>query len=433
MFEKLHKKLTLLCSVITTGILLVMSAAFLLVSENSQRQNSFLSFCADMGSLLTGMEEQDALSHSLLKKLEGSKYRIYLWDNGQPFLFSSLSSSKEEQKLCASILSHYKKLQGQDFPKTLQPLRSEFAWSAAQNAECPLHAASHYASVMTWLRNGMPITAVVLATQTPLRRHLLLQRLRFLLLDLIGGLLFFSFSWFFTGKLLEPVQKNHERQAWFIASASHELRTPLSVILACVSTCEAAPPAEHPRFFAAIRREGQRMQGLLADMLFLANDQNGQKNLPKEEVDLETLLLNLYENFEPLAQKSRHFLSVSLPEDSLAPCSCNKEKIVQLMSIFLENAFSYTPPGGLVSLTLREDAKNAYLSVADTGPGIPDAQKELVFLRFYRMEKAHSQKNHFGLGLCIAADIAKAHGGRIDVSDNRPCGTIFTLVLPLHS
>ncbi len=93
MFEKLHKKLTLLCSVITTGILLVMSAAFLLVSENSQRQNSFLSFCADMGSLLTGMEEQDALSHSLLKKLEGSKYRIYLWDNGQPFLFSSLSSS----------------------------------------------------------------------------------------------------------------------------------------------------------------------------------------------------------------------------------------------------------------------------------------------------------------------------------------------------
>lgn len=434
MFEKLHRKLTLLCSAITTGILLVMSAAFLLVSENSQRQNSFLSFCADMGSLLTGMEEQDALSHSWLKKLEGSKYRIYLWDNGRPFLFSSLSSSKKEQALCDSILSHYEKeRQGQNFPQTLQPLHNEFVWSAAQNAECPLHAASHYAGVMTWLRNATPVTAVVLADQTPLRRHLLLQRLRFLLLDLIGGLLFFSFSWFFTGKLLEPVQKNHERQTWFIASASHELRTPLSVILASVSACEAAPPAEQARFFAAIRREGKRMQGLLSDMLFLASDQNGQKSLPKASADLETLLLNVYENFEPLAQKSRHRFTVSLPEKSLAPCMCSTEKIAQLLSIFLENAFSYTPPGGSVSLSLREDAKNAYLSVADTGPGIPDAQKELVFLRFYRMEKAHSQKNHFGLGLCIAADIAKAHGGRIDVSDNRPCGTIFTLILPLQS
>lgn len=175
------------------------------------------------------------------------------------------------------------------------------------------------------------------------------------------------------------------------------------------------------------------MQGLLSDMLFLASDQNGQKSLPKASADLETLLLNVYENFEPLAQKSRHRFTVSLPEKSLAPCICSTEKIAQLLSIFLENAFSYTPPGGSVSLSLRKDAKNAYLSVADTGPGIPDAQKELVFLRFYRMEKAHSQKNHFGLGLCIAADIAKAHGGRIDVSDNRPCGTIFTLILPLQS
>lgn len=75
--------------------------------------------------------------------------------------------------------------------------------------------------------------------------------------------------------------------------------------------------------------------------------------------------------------------------------------------------------------------KKLLLSVGDTGYGIPDDQKALIFERFYRADSSRSQKGHFGLGLCIAADIAKAHCTNITVTDNTPCGTIFTLPLPL--
>lgn len=430
MFKNLHQKLTLLYGSITTCILWIMSAAFLFVSESSQLENSFLSFQTDMNSLLTSLEGQNALSHSWLKKMENGKYHIYLLDNGKPLLFGELTFSDEERSLVNSVLSYYNENLKQDRINSLRSAHSEFSWSEKKNAQSSLHAASHYASCMMWLNNSVPITAVVYASQKPLHIRLCLQRILFLALDLAGAGLLFAFSYFFTGRLLKPIQENQERQTAFIASASHELRTPLSVILACVSACEAAPPAEQPRFFASIRREGKRMQGLLSDMLFLANDCTGLMPLTKTETDLETLLLNQYENFGPLAQQKQLSLSIELPEEELPCCECDAEKIAQLLSVFLQNAISYTPAGGSIRLDLKKKPRHILLSVSDSGPGIPDAEKKLIFERFYRAESSRSQKSHFGLGLCIAADIAKAHHGHITVTDNQPNGTVFTLILP---
>lgn len=432
MIRRLHRKLTLLCGIFTSCILLCMSAAFLFVSENSQRQNSFLSFSADMNALLASLEEQSVLSHSWLGKLENGKYRIYLLDNGRPLLFHALSLSEREQNLIDAALSHYEKLQPSlSAPNSFHAVHAEFPWSGRKGNECPLHAASHYISCMTWLKNAVPVTAVVLAPQDLLLQRLTLQRLLLAAIDLVGIAAFFAFSWFFTGRLLKPVQENHQRQADFIASASHELRTPLSAILASADACKIAPTQDRARFFAAIKREGKRMQGLLSDMLLLAGDPSVPMHLSKALTDPETLLLNQYESFEAIMQKEQLTFSVALPEEKLPFCLCEEEKIAQVISVFLQNAVSYTPAGGLVCLGIRQEGRHILIFVSDTGPGVPDAEKDRIFERFYRGEKARSRKDHFGLGLCIAADIAKAHRGRISVTDNQPSGSIFTLELPL--
>lgn len=434
MIKKLRLKLTLLCSAITICILWCMSAAFLLVSESSQRENAFLSFQADMNSLLTSLEGQNTISHSWLKKMENGKYRIYLLDDGKPVLFNDLTFSPKERLLADTLFSYYKENQEKNFRlSSLHSVHSEFPWSEARSAESSLSTASHYVSCMTWLNNSVPITAVVYAPQHLLQRQFFMQRILFAGLDLAGAILLFAFSYFFTGRLLKPVQENQLRQIEFNASASHELRTPLSVILASVAACEVAPPAEQTHFFAVIRREGKRMQGLISDMLLLANGQSDRIPLSKAWVDLETLLLNQYENFEPLARQKQLSLSIDLPEETLPYWECDEEKISQLLAIFLQNAVSYTPSGGAIRLSLQKTTKRVLLSVSDTGPGIPDAEKKLIFERFYRAEKSRSQKDHFGLGLCIAADIANAHHGVITVKDNHPTGAVFTLALPSAS
>ena len=94
------------------------------------------------------------------------------------------------------------------------------------------------------------------------------------------------------------------------------------------------------------------------------------------------------------------------------------------------NAISYTPEGGHIYVSLAWKKGKFLISVADTGAGIPDSEKDKVFDRFYRSEKSRSQKGHFGLGLAIAYEITKAHNGSIYVSDTPNGGATFTVILP---
>ena len=86
--------------------------------------------------------------------------------------------------------------------------------------------------------------------------------------------------------------------------------------------------------------------------------------------------------------------------------------------------------GGRVRLLLTFNGKSTQISVEDNGPGIPDAEKEQIFERFYRAEKSRTEKGHFGLGLCIACEIVHAHHGKISVSDTPGGGSTFTVSLP---
>lgn len=175
--------------------------------------------------------------------------------------------------------------------------------------------------------------------------------------------------------------------------------------------------------------EGKRMSRLIDDMLTLSGTDSSHFTIHKTTVELDTLLLSAYEKFEPLAIKKCISLRITLPDQLIPPCSCDKERIEQVLSILLDNALSYTPSGGKICLSLQTSSDKLILRVADHGIGIPDSEKKAVFERFYRCDKSHKDKNHFGLGLCIAQEIIHMHRGKLWVEDTPGGGATFVVVL----
>lgn len=146
--------------------------------------------------------------------------------------------------------------------------------------------------------------------------------------------------------------ENQKKQAQFVSSASHELRTPLAVILSSAECCQEADPEKKSGFLNTIINEGMRMRALIDDMLTLSSSDNHKFSIEPAPTEMDTLIMNAYEAFDPLAKEKHLSLSVELPEISLPLCNCDKNRISQVVSILLHNAISYTPESGSVKLSL---------------------------------------------------------------------------------
>ena len=448
MFRKAHFLFTLLCAGTTTAIMIFMSLLYLQVSENSLYKNHFASFRNDISTIASSLEQSTYISMQWLAGLEArNAYLIFVTDNDKPFLYNTLKTGASGTK-GSNDTGSSNDLSGQYLlSESLQAydmmFESETVVSYSSNYfgihhdeyefTSPSTGEHYYSSLIDIERGQTHSRILILNPLAGLQAQITHQRLLFLLLDLLAALAFSVFSWFFTGRLLKPLQQNHENQMQFIASASHELRTPLSAILATNECCITANPQEQAGFFQTIRKEGRRMNTLIDDLLTLAHSDSGRFLIEKKEVELDTLCTNAYEAFEPLCRQKKLTLSLTLPDVPLPRLSCDPDRIAQVLSILLHNAVSYTPENGFVSLSLtcRQDRKNLFeITVSDTGVGIPDSDKKRIFSRFYRAEKSRSTKGHFGLGLSIAYEIISAHHGRISVQDNLPCGSVFVVRLP---
>lgn len=428
--------------------MIFMSLLYLQVSENSLYKNHFASFRNDISTIASSLEQSTYISMQWLAGLEArNAYLIFVIDNDKPFLYNTLKTGASGTK-GSNDTGSSNDLSGQYLlSESLQAydmmFESETVISYSSNYFGIHHdeyeftspsTGEHYYSSLIDIERGLTLSRIlILNPLAGLQAQITHQRLLFLLLDLLAALAFSVFSWFFTGRLLKPLQQNHENQMQFIASASHELRTPLSAILATNECCITATPQEQAGFFQTIRKEGRRMNTLIDDLLTLAHSDSGRFLIEKKEVELDTLCTNAYEAFEPLCRQKKLTLSLTLPDVPLPRLSCDPDRIAQVLSILLHNAVSYTPENGFVSLSLtcRQDRKNLFeITVSDTGVGIPDSDKKRIFSRFYRAEKSRSTKGHFGLGLSIAYEIISAHHGRISVQDNLPCGSVFVVRLP---
>lgn len=397
MYRKVHLRLTALCAGITTAIMIIMSLGYLYVSETALYENQYNSFKNDMNTITTNLEQQPVISMEWISKMEyQNNYTFFLLDNGIPFLYNRLNDSYESYKndILNECIDAYNRMfkieQIQSSPYSAY--HSEFQFTSSSVKE------DFFGSVIKCEKASSLLQIFVFTSLNGLKKQIYEQRILFALINFIAVIFLAAFSWVFTGKLLKPIMENQKKQTAFVASASHELRTPLAVILSSAECCMDASPYKQTQFLNTIKQEGLRMSSLINDMLTLSESDQHQFLVQKKPVELDTLLINSYEAFQPLAKKKDVMLFIELPEDPLPVCLCDPDRLKQVFSILIHNAISYTPEKGKISLSLAYKKSNFYISVADNGIGIPDEDKSKIFDRFYRAERSRSTKGHFGLG-----------------------------------
>jgi heavy metal sensor kinase len=232
-------------------------------------------------------------------------------------------------------------------------------------------------------------------------------------------------------ELLSRLNRSFEGMRAFMADASHELRTPLSIIRgeADVALSQDRESADYKAALAIIQDEAKRLSRLVDDMLELARADAGQRPLRLEAFYLNDLVDECCRAAQVLAaQKGLSLQAEPAPDISFR----GDEDILRRMLLnLLDNAIKYTPAGGSVMVSLKQESRFIKISVSDTGIGIPAEVAPQVFERFYRISKARSRADGgSGLGLSIAKWAAEAHKGSISVSSRPGQGSTFTVILP---
>ncbi|MCM1262223.1 MAG: HAMP domain-containing histidine kinase [Butyrivibrio sp.] len=431
MFKKVHLRLTLLCAGSTAAIMIVMSLAYLYISEQNLNKNQVQSFENDINTIATNLEHQNVITMEWLSKMEAqNNYIFFIIDNGIPFLYNSLSDLGESvsKSLLLDEFLDIRQTTAADYGVYYSSNGSKVQIDYNYTFTSPSTGTDYLAGVIR-LGDKSTLEIIVLSSEYALKSQLRGQRFRFLIIDIAAILLLTAFAWFFTGRLLKPILENQQNQIQFIASASHELRTPLAVILSTAECCRNASQEELDGFLNTINKETLHMSALLDDMLTLFGSDGQHFPVKMQPVEMDTLVINSYESFLPLAKQKSIDLAVSLPEEPLPTYPADSQRISQVIAILIQNAISYTQEGGKIALSLSYNKSHFYISVTDNGIGIPDEDKKKIFDRFYRAEKSRNSKEHFGLGLSIAYEIIQAHGGSITVSDAADGGSVFTVIL----
>jgi heavy metal sensor kinase len=229
--------------------------------------------------------------------------------------------------------------------------------------------------------------------------------------------------------MLSRLEVLFKAQQRLVADVSHDLRTPLTTIQGNVDLLRrgaADDPEKRADALRAIGDEVARMRRMVNDLLLLAQVDAGLK-LHRQPVELDTLLLDVYRQAQMMAQDK---VTVRLGAEDQALVMGDGDRLRQLLLNLVDNALKYTPAGGQVRLTLLRSEGWVQVGVADTGIGISAEDLPHIFERHYRADRSRGPSGGHGLGLAIVQWIAKAHGGRIEVTSELGKGSTFTLWLP---
>lgn len=232
----------------------------------------------------------------------------------------------------------------------------------------------------------------------------------------------------------EKLETLDQSRNQFVSNASHELKTPLATMKIMVESLIYQPDMDkglRTEFLTDINKEIDRLSAIVSDLLTLVQMDSQSVKLTRENVSLAALCKETAHRLEPIAQKKEQKILLSLGD----PCDlyADKSKLTQVIYNLMENAVKYTQPGGVVRVTLTREGRDAILTVADNGPGIPKENLPHIFDRFYRVDKARSRESGgTGLGLSIVHQLVLYHGGSIRVESEEGKGSTFIVEMPLH-
>ncbi len=226
--------------------------------------------------------------------------------------------------------------------------------------------------------------------------------------------------------MLARLESNFKREQQFTADASHELRTPLAAMQAILSVIreERRTPEDYEAALADLAEETNRLRNLTGDLLRLARGYGARPPL-RERVDLSTLINDVADSMSPLAEAKGLTLASTVPNGLMT--IGDSDDLIRLFVNLLDNAIKYTEQGH-IDVAGSRNTTDLQIKITDTGSGILAEHLPHIFDRFYRADTARTSSGA-GLGLAIALDIARAHGGSIEVQSSVGQGTTFTVTL----
>lgn len=231
--------------------------------------------------------------------------------------------------------------------------------------------------------------------------------------------------------LYERTKELDQLKTQFFASVSHELRTPLALILGPANRllAEAARTSAQQSDLDVIVRNARALLRLVDDLLDVAKLEGGHVKIGYGRFDVCRVVRRVAGQFEILARDRRIELSVRAPEE--VRVEADVDMIARVVLNLLSNAFKFTPDDGRIRVDVEAGDRSFRISVADSGPGIPADKREAVFERFRQLEGRPARGfGGVGLGLAIARDFTKLHGGTIEIADADRGGALFTVALP---
>ena len=230
-------------------------------------------------------------------------------------------------------------------------------------------------------------------------------------------------------------RKNEEMRREFVANVSHELRTPLTNVRSYAETLRDAEgdlPAETANgFLDIIITETDRMTHIVQDLLTLSRLDAGNAELVLSRFPFGDAIESVT-RANALAAKQHGHALVYTPPESLPLIVGDRSRLEQVMMNVIGNAIKYTPDGGHISITAGSTEAEVWMEVCDDGIGIPEKDRDRIFDRFYRVDKARSRESGgTGLGLSIAKEIVQRHHGSIALAPHEGPGTTIRLTLPI--
>jgi len=227
------------------------------------------------------------------------------------------------------------------------------------------------------------------------------------------------------------LERTEAMRRTFVGDVSHELRTPIASIAAAAETLAEAEPskAESAELLGLIRRQSERMRELIDDLMDLSQIESGAVPLGREQVGLRELLSEVAEDLERTARDKS--VTVRVIGDGAAAALGDRRRLGQLARNLLDNAIKFSPSGAQVVVRVWLEAGRSGFSVEDAGPGIPRAERDKIFQRFYQVDRSRSkQRPGSGLGLAIVKHIAQLHGATVDVEGEVGRGSTFLVRFP---
>lgn len=424
-------------------------AFFFYASSQENRQKS--TFQEHLFALMTQLQVNPRFTDSFLAQLEqNNRLIIYIEENGTPFFFPGAYETHTDREILlktAENAAQKESIYMDSHPISSDLLQTSIFQIAGDEKD------SYLGNVLI-LRTASGYKKLILLLDiTDNRIKLLETGCVYLLIDLFGILLLFLSGRWFVARSLKPLEETYQKQQDFTAAASHELRSPLTVIQTTADAITARPE-ECDRCLSVIKSECRRGNTLIRNLLLLVSAERKEWSVKKRKFEMDELLLNLLELYEPICFSKGGRLLLELPDEPLPPVLADPDLCRQILTILLDNAVSYAlsdefltspedygpleptcstkisnigqrPPK--ITLHAKSLQGHVFVSVIDHGPGISDKEKLLIFDRFYRNDKSRSNKEHFGLGLSIAAALAEIQGIRLTVEDTESGGSTFIM------